>query len=193
MNGVYYSFPFPRRFRSPIIPPLSHSAPFPASHYLPLSFLFTRCRCAGLLVVVAVPPAIHEKLLVGLGGWCAFLIDRSSMVLLMVRSEHHPSVLRAGAHSSVEGGLCSAVSRGVLVIVVQEHCNPPREQWLTEPEAGAVSSLGRFALGCVSCVEADGMWLAVTKVGLQECVYVYLTGMPLHRSPGVPSHPPGPN
>ncbi|KIM86509.1 hypothetical protein PILCRDRAFT_815743 [Piloderma croceum F 1598] len=37
-----------------------------------------------------------------------------------------------------------------------------------------------------SCVEAD-------KVSLAECVHAYLTGMPLHRSPGVHLHPPGPN
>jgi hypothetical protein len=80
---------------------------------------------------------------------------------------------------------------GALVVVVQEHHDPPHKQWLTGLEVGAVLSLSRFALGCVSCVEVGR--LAMTKVGLRGCIDAYLMGIPFHRSPGVPLHPPGPN
>jgi len=49
----------------------------------------------------------------------------------------------------VEGGSRSAI-RGVHVVVGQEHRDPPCEQWLAGLEAGAMLSLGRFALSCVS-------------------------------------------
>jgi len=78
---------------------------------------------------------------------------------------------------------------GVLVIIVQEHHNPPCKQWLAGLEVDAVSSLSRFALGCISCVEVGR--LAVKKVGLQACVNVYHRYPPSQVSwcPSAPSWP----
>jgi hypothetical protein len=100
---------------------------------------------------------------------------------VVIRRRHVALVLVVGPP---RGGSRSPASQGVPVVVRQKHRDPPCGRVQCHPSV----CLNRV----VFPVSTRVGWVSNDVAGLQRCVGTYFAGIPIHGSPSILLHPPGP-